>query len=279
MWTETQLIDDLKTIGLSEGVNVLVHASLRSVGKIDGGAETLVRAFRAVLGESGTLLVPTFTFGHSDPAGWREPPATPEDLERMRAEIPVFDPAVTPAHVPWIGIFPEVVRRQPRAHRSDHPVVSFAAIGCNAAFLTGKAPFHYPLGSDSPLARLHQLDGFVLLIGVDHHVSSSLHLAEVWAEAPYIHRTATLKTAPDTWTVMRGSPECSNGFRKIESVLRQSRILKTGYVGNAPSQLMRQRQMLSMAIAMIQGDADVFLCDDPECTWCRLARKFTAEQR
>jgi aminoglycoside N3'-acetyltransferase len=168
------------------------------------------------------------------------------------------------------------VRQQPDALRSHHPVVSFAAIGANAAFLTENVPFHYPLGSESPLARLNQLDGWVLLIGVGHKVNSSLHLAEVWAEAPYIHRSARLKTAPGRFTTMQGSPECSAGFSKIEKVLRQGRLLREGYVGNAPSQLMRQRQLVSMAVAILRGDPSSLLCDNEACPWCSVARKLTA---
>ncbi len=279
MWTESQLVEDLRDLGLTEGASVLVHSSLRAIGKMEQGAETLVRAFRRVLGPSGTLMVPTFTFDHSDPSGWRHPPTSPAELERLRAEAPVFDPETSPTEVRWMGVFPEVVRKQPDAKRSHHPVVSFAAIGANANFLTQNAPFHYPLGSESPLARLHQLNGYVLLIGVGHTVNTSLHLAEVWADAPYIHRSATIKTAPDQFTIMRGSPECSEGFSKIERVLRQARLLKGGYIGNAPSQLMRQRQLLSMAIAMLQGDAAALLCDDPDCPWCSVARKLSAKQR
>jgi aminoglycoside 3-N-acetyltransferase len=277
MWTEAQLSEDLRELGLAEGDSVLVHSSLRAIGPIEGGAETLVRAFRQALGPTGTLIVPTFTFDHSDPAGWNEPPATLEALKKARAAVTVFDVKTSPAHTNWIGVFPEIVRQQPDAHRSDHPVVSFAAVGANAEFLTQNAPFHYPLGSESPIARLHQLGGKILLLGVGHKSNSALHLAEVWANVPYIHRSVKLKTGPRAWTVMRGSPECSEGFGKIEPLLRQSRILKSGYIGNAPSQLMRVRQLISMAIALLQGDGAALLCDYPECRWCSVARKFTAE--
>ena len=279
MWTQAQLAEDLQNIGLSSGANVLVHSSLRTVGQIEGGGETLLRACQEVIGIEGTLLVPTFTFAHSDPAGWRDAPRTEEKLREMRAQVPVFDAVTTPTMTRWLGVFPEIVRTQPEAKRSNHPVVSFSAIGANAAFLTHNAPFHYPLGSESPLARLHQLDGYILLIGVSHTVNTSLHLAEVWSQVPYIHRTVTLKTAPDEgWTVMQGSPECSDGFGKIEPLLRQIRLLRQGYIGNAPSQLMRQRGAVSMAVALLQGNGSILLCDDPDCLWCPTARKLTAEQ-
>lgn len=276
MWTEEQLADDLQEMGLREGQTVLAHTSLRATGKIEGGAEALLRAFRRVLGAEGTLLVPTFTTAHRDPTEPSDTLEVTEEQERLRAKIPAYDPA-TPADIPAMGAFPEITRQQPDAFRSQHPGLSFAAVGAHAEFLTSNAPFHYPLGSESPLARLHQLGGSVLLIGVDHSVNASLHLAEVWSEAPYIHRSAMLKTAPDTWTTMWGSPECSLGFHKIEPLLRQSRILREGYIGNAPSQLMAQQQVVSMGVALLRGERSFLLCDSPFCRACALARKLNAD--
>ena len=275
MWTEAKLAEDLRAIGLREGDAVLAHTSLHAVGSIEGGAETLLRAFRAVLGSDGTLMVPTFTPDLSDPADWDVSP--PRDkLDRRRAEIEVFDPAITPVPTDKLGVFPEIVRRQVDALRSNHPLSSFAAIGAKADFLTANAPFHYPLGSESPLARLHQLNGWVLLLGVDQRSNSSLHLAEVWANVPYTHRSARVKTGPDEWATLWGSAECSQGFGKVEPLLRQARLLQRGHIGGADSVLMRQRFLISMAVSLLHGKAEALLCDDPSCRRCTLARKFTA---
>lgn len=276
MWQDAKLVEDLQALGLREGDDLLVHVSLRAIGKIEGGAETLLNVLREVLGEQGTLLVPAFTIGFTDPAEWRDLPE--EVLENYRDVIPVFDAEETPVDVETMGIFPEIVRLHQDSIRSDHPVYSFAALGPRAGFYTQNQPFHFPLGSDSPLARLHQMNGYVLLIGVDHAVNSSLHLSEVWSNVPYLHRSARVKTSQDRWTKMEGSPACSQGFGKIELVLRQARIIRRGNVGNAPCQLMRQRELISMGVAMLQGASDSLLCDDPYCPWCKLARKFTAEQ-
>jgi aminoglycoside 3-N-acetyltransferase len=278
MWTHAQLVEDLQHLGVTEGATVLAHTSLRAIGKIEGGGETLVRAFQEALGPSGTLLVPTFNYDYGDPADDRETPRDLEDLERMRALVPAYNADAPAGTARWTGVFPYVVRQQPDACLSAHPMLPFAAIGANAAFLTSSSPFHYPLGSNSPLARLHQIDGQVLLIGVSHAANASIHLAEVWAEAPYIHRSRALKTGPETWTTMRGSPECSEGFARIEPLLRNCRVLRSGYIGNAPSQLMPQRAVVSMAVALLQGDSSALLCQNPDCSHCATARRFTAQQ-
>ena len=259
MWNQAQLETDLAELGVRPGRPLLVHTSLRAIGAMAGGGETLLAALRSVQGEQGTVLVPTFRDPHS----------------------PFFNASgdweSQPADTVTCGAFAEIVRQQPDAIRSHHPIFSFAAIGQDADFLTRNAPLHHPFGSESPLARLHQLDGDILLIGVDHSVNLSLHLAENWANVPYIHRTAEVPVAPETLAPLRGMPGCRNGYEKIAPLLRQSRIGRQGYIGNAPSHLFRQRQVVSLAVALLQGRGSSLLCDNPLCNDCAYARKLLQE--
>ena len=277
MWTQQKIRMDLREVGVRTGMHVIVHTSLRAIGEIEGGAETLMAAFREVLGNEGTLLVPTFTFSAFDPAERESPPESLQEVEKERAAAPVFEPLTTPAETDTVGVFPEIVRKQPDALRSHHPTHSFSAVGALAEVLTSGVPMNYPLGSGSPVARLHQYYGYVLLLGVTHEANTALHLAEVWADAPYIHRAAQIKTGPDKWTKMMGSPGCSEGFNRIEPVLHQARILKRGTVGNAPAQLMRVQDVVSMAVSMLKGAGNSLLCSDQTCQRCKQARKYTAE--
>lgn len=275
MWTQQQLVEDLREIGLASGNLVLVHASLGAIGPIEGGPETLVAAFQEVLGSTGTLLVPNFTF--PDEGGSEATSPTEEALEEGAA-LPLYDPTRPPSPAYWTSGFGETVRYSPGAVRSDHPTYAFAALGAEAEALTAGVPFHYPLGSDGPLARLHQRNGWILLIGVGHVLNLSLHLAEIWANVPYIHRSSPVRNSAGTEIAMLGSPDCSAGFARIEPVLRQSRISRRGYIGNAESQLMRQQQTVSMAIAMLQGSPAALLCEDENCRPCVLARRMAADQ-
>jgi aminoglycoside 3-N-acetyltransferase len=277
MWSVEQITSDLKDLGVPNGASLLVHASMRSIGKTENGAEGVIEAMLAAVGPEGTIMAPTFTLQFCDPAEWASPPETEAEIERIRSQAIHFERDTTPSDQPRMGIFSEILRRHPDAVRSDHPTLSFAALGKAAALLTSSAPFHYPLGSDSPLARLHNTDGWVLLIGVGHEVNSSIHLAEVWANAPYTHnRFARVKTGANAYTSMQGEPGCSDGFVNIELVLRQARLMRRGYVGNAPCRLMRQRELVSMAIAMLKGNPESLLCDRASCKDCSLARTFTA---
>ena len=71
--TEARLVDDLACIGVSSGMKLLVHSSLSSMGWVCGGAVTVVHALETVLGEKGTLIMPTHSGDLSNPAEWENP--------------------------------------------------------------------------------------------------------------------------------------------------------------------------------------------------------------
>src|SRR5258708_3766376 len=108
MWTEEQLVEGLRELGLFEGASVVAHVSMRAIGPIEGGAETLLSAFRRVLGSEGTLLVPTFTPQFTDPAESEGAPESLEEIERLRDAIPVFDTRTPPAAQIAFGVFPSL---------------------------------------------------------------------------------------------------------------------------------------------------------------------------
>ena len=275
MWSVDRIAADIAEIGLPAGAVVLTHVSMRSIGQIEGGASGLIEAFQRALGSEATLVAPAFTPQFRDPAEWNEPPTDPEEIETIRNRPECFEAASSPVALPSMGIFAEVVRNHPKAWRSEHPWLSFSAIGSSAEKLMKGTPFHYPLGSESVPARIHDQNGYVILIGVGQDVNVSIHLAEVWGDVPYAHRSARIRTGMDHWTPMQGSPECRDGFLKMEPVLRQARLLQRGYIGNAPALLMRQRELISMGIAMVRGSAEALLCSSSTCVHCVRARQFT----
>lgn len=177
--TRRSLSASFARLGLREGDVVLVHASLSSLGFVVGGAVAVVRALLDRVGPTGTVAVPTFTAGNSDPSRWaltRSRGVPSDQWPAIREQLPPFDPRVTPSEN--MGAVAEAVRTWPGAVRSTHPQTSFAAVGSAATSLMDGHPPVCHLGPGTPLARLAARRAKVLLLGVPYAVCTAFHLAE-----------------------------------------------------------------------------------------------------
>lgn len=173
------LTSALRRLGLGTGQVLLLHASLRQIGRVRNGAAGVLAAFREVLGEDGTLVVPTHTADNSDTSRAhlaRIAGMAPGEIRRFRAAMPPFNISTTPST--GMGAVAEQVRRTPGAVRSAHPQTSFAALGPRAPWLMSGHAADCHLGERSPLARLYDVGARVLLLGVGYEACSAFHLAE-----------------------------------------------------------------------------------------------------
>ena len=177
MLPRSWLVSELTAFGVGDWPVLMVHTRMSALGWVVGGAPTVVDALLDVLGPSGTLLVLT---------GWEDQPEYHqnrwEEQERNahRDECPPFDPRLSPASRD-VGRIPETVRTLPNAYRSLHPVDSFAAIGADADWLTSGQSLDEGYGPGSPLERLVEREGAVLLLGAPLETVTLLHYAEYLA--------------------------------------------------------------------------------------------------
>lgn len=173
--TRTSVREDLRRLGSSTGDLVMVHAGIRSLGPVLGGVNTVVQALLDVIGDSGTLMA------YMD---W-EMGVDEEDFEneRLREEIPTFDKRIARASRDH-GILAETIRTWPGAVRSDHPDAGMSAIGARAEWICADHPLQYGYGPGSPLHKLVEGGGKVLMLGAPLEKLTVLHYMEHMADVP-----------------------------------------------------------------------------------------------
>jgi aminoglycoside 3-N-acetyltransferase len=253
--TKQSLLESFRGLGIKPGTRLVVHSALRNLGPVEGGADTVLDALLECIGQSGLLVVPTFTYDND-----------------------VFDPASSPSRT---GIFTEILRKRHGAVRSLHPTHSVAAIG-EGANAVCEGHHRLPgLGIDSPLDRVAKACGGILLLGVGHTSNSTVHVGEAYARVPYLdipfnpHSPSRIPVAgPVRLEVdLYDQPGCSRAFGVIEAFLRQRGAIRDGLIGKAPVQWMHGQDVISITVDLLRQDAAALLCSDPRCYRCSRARE------
>jgi len=246
--TLQQIVAGLRGLGLSAGDHVLTHSSLSSLGRVDGGAETVVAAIVETVGAEGTALFPTLS------GLPQHGPSCP----------PSFDPLTAPC---WTGKIPEASLRFPGAIRSLHPTHSVSAIGRLAQWFTeGHERCRTPCGWGSPYDKLAAIGGRILLIGVDQSVNTSFHHAEEVAGVPYV-----CQPDPSEAIVVKDGHELrlsgirlhlygpERDYQALEPEMLRLGILTVGHLGKAACRLIDASAQRRFLVRTLLADPEAVL--------------------
>lgn len=255
--TVETLTADLVALGVERGMTLIVHSSMRSLGGwVCGGPAAVILALEEALGTEGTLVMPTHSGHLSDPTYWENPPVPPEWWETIKRTMPAYRPDLTQTR--FMGILSESFRKQDGVRRSNHPWVSFAAWGRYAEVVTAYHTLAFGLGEGSPLARIYDLDGWILLLGVGHANSTSLHLAELRADYP--GKEPVTGGAPvfvdgwRQWVEFLDLEGNSEDFPQIGAdYARDGGLVRQGKVGAADCLLLPQRPLVDYAVRWLEN--------------------------
>jgi aminoglycoside N3'-acetyltransferase len=232
-----EIVGQLRALGVPAGVPLMLHASLRRIGSIEGGADTLLDALCECLGPRGTLVMP---LGSNDD----EP----------------FDALRSPAERD-IGALAELFRQRAGTLVSDHPAARFGAFGARAMEILEPLPLHDYYGEGSALQRFTELDGRVLRLGADPDTVTLTHWAEYLAVVPHKRRVRRRYVRADSGELwVEGLDDCEgivewphgDYFTQILLDFLAAGHARVGSVGGCTAELFEARPFVEFAVRWME---------------------------
>lgn len=247
---------------LLEGLNlrgnqVVVHASLSSFGRVDGGTSVLCAALLDAVGDGGTILIPAFTYAETLSG------RTPGRPIAYHPDLPVSQE---------IGTVAEAFRHLPGVLRSSHPTHSFCAWGRQAREVLSTQRDNNPLG---PLKKLNVVQGHVLLLGTSLQAATAIYLAEERVGAPSLTRRTALRVNAAGYAervVLENVPGCNLGFAKLEPHLDPTKVRAVALPRGAARKI-PIRYLVQLAAALLERDPHGLSCDRQTCDSCAAKRE------
>lgn len=250
MYTEKDLLTQLENMNIDRNGTIIVHSSMKKIGNVDGGADTVLDALSSYMKE-GLLVFPTHTW------------------EYVNKDQPKFHVESSPSH---IGILTEKFRKRPNVIRSLHPTHSVAALGKDAeAYTEGNERFDTPCARESSWGKLVDRQAKILLVGVDLRRNTFIHGIEEWMDIP-----KRVTDAPEQLvTVLPDGTEISVPSRrhyglswsehywKVEGLLAEKGAIEYAKLGDAAVLICDAVKLTDYITEMLKIDADLFSDNEP----------------
>jgi aminoglycoside 3-N-acetyltransferase len=257
------LLRDLRALGVRPGDLVNAKVSLKSIGYVEGGPDTLLQALLEAVGPSGTIVTDSFLDVYPLPL-------SEENARRLSDNS-------TPSYA---GALANALIRHPRVVRSSHPVQKFAAVGARAEELMSA---HTPTSYAYDVLRvMAEQGGQNLKIGSDQktvgvgttHVAiglSRLRQKRPRAGRAYVADGGRVVVFERDW-----AGACARGFNNFLPYYRPAgAILSEGRVGLAEAKITDMKRTLDIELELLRKNPSLLMCDDPACAECRLSWEFS----
>ena len=250
------LTKQLLDLGVEPGGMLVVHCAFSQVAPVENGPRGLITALRTALGPKGTLVMPSMSDDDEQP----------------------FDPLQTSCL--GMGIVAHTFWQLPGVLRSDSQH-AFAAVGPQADLITAPHPLDFPHGLDSPVGRVFELDGQVLLLGVGHDANTTIHLGEALGGVRYRikKQTALIQDGKIVQVEYGEIDHCCQNFHLVDEWLTKAGKQRQGTVGQATARLMRSQDVIQVVTEQLQQNKTIFLHPwgvDEECDRARASLKWAS---
>ncbi|NMA83948.1 MAG: AAC(3) family N-acetyltransferase [Epulopiscium sp.] len=249
-YTKTELLTHLKDLGIDPKGTLLVHSSMKSIGEVEGGADTVLDALCEYM-KDGLLVLPTHTWSY------------------INAENPRY--YVETSEV-CVGILPELFRQREGVVRSLHPTHSVAAIGKDAEeFIKDNELFDTPCARHSPWGKLLDRKAQIMLLGVDLRRNTFIHGVEEWVDIPgrmTDDHQMLITVLPDgTEISVPSRRHCGDSwsqyFWKVDDMLIKHDAMYKGRFGDAEVRICKTEPMTEILNQMLAINPHLFSNNDP----------------
>lgn len=245
--SKEEIRQQLETLGIQKGMVLLIHADTRRLGYLIGGEQVLIEALMDIVGYEGTIIMPTFTPQMADPSCQKKH-ISRAYWQEVRDHAMPFDKKLTPPKNcdPLVHQF----LRNEGVVRSYHPLYSFAAWGKYAKLICDKHPLHFGLSKESPLGKIAEFNGYVVMLGCEYEECCLFQLARYQGELPIRIISAPIENNHKTvWKDMLELDYNTKNFSEIGEVMEERSIVKTSYIGNGRCRFFSAREAVTLATA------------------------------
>ncbi|WP_010280458.1 AAC(3) family N-acetyltransferase [Bacillus timonensis] len=244
MYTKQDFLNHLKDLGIDENGTLLVHSSMKSIGQVEGGAETVLDALSEYM-KDGLLVFPTHTWSY------------------INAENPRFYVNESPS---CVGLLTELFRQRPGVIRSWHPTHSVAALGKGAQeFIAGNEKWDTPCARESSWGKLLDHKATILLVGVDLRRCTYIHGVEEWLDIPGRLTDSHEKlytVLPDKTEISvpqrRHIGHTSEKYNRVEEAFLNNQVMYKGHFGDANVRICDTEKMTTLLNALLKEKPDLF---------------------
>ena len=252
MFTKQDILEGIKSLDIKPTDTLLIHSSMKAIGEVEGGANTVLDAFMEYM-KDGLLVFPTHTWA------------------QINDEYRIFRPETEPS---CVGVLTNLFRRRPFVYRSWHPTHSVAAYGRDAkSYVSGEEKNTTPCARNGCMGKLYDRKAKILFLGCSLKRNTYLHGVEEWNQIgnrlsdnyhPYQIMTpdGRLLSCP-----MRGHQnpvgDISQNYDKMLEPFLKKGIATQGRIGDAECVICDAVGMAELTSVYLQRDQDLFLTSDP----------------
>jgi aminoglycoside 3-N-acetyltransferase len=248
VYSKDEIGKQIEDLGIMENDTLLIHSSMKAIGEVVGGADTVLDAFIEHL-SNGLLIFPTHTWA------------------QMNEEYNIFNPLTEPS---CVGILSNLFMNRMGVIRSWHPTHSVAALGREAAeYVRGEEQWETPCPRNGCWGKLYDRGAKILFVGCDLTKNTIIHGVEEWNQIPQ-RLTENYKPykilAPNGRLIERpcrdhyhSSGDISQNYGKLEEPLLRNDIAKLGRIGDAKAIICDVKKMVDLTTSFLKKNPDLFV--------------------